>query len=238
IYTCSTGTGATGAVSTGTVPGMPIIGTATPGNTSATVSFTAPASNGGSAITGYTITSSPGSITTTGSSSPITVTGLTNGTSYTFTVKATNATGSSAPSVPSNSVTPSTPNNNYTVTPGSASNVTVTPAPPQTVAQGLATTFSIVPDSGYGVIVSGCGGTLAGTTYTTGTITQNCSLSINGIKRSGTKGTEPSLSDAVNAFRAVNNLAPLTTEDKIRYDVAPLGPSGTPLGDGVLDIAD
>src|SRR6185369_16421750 len=92
IYTCSTGTGATGAVSTGTVHGMPIIGTATPGNTSATVSFTAPASNGGSAITGYTITSSPGSITATGSSSPITVTGLTNGTSYTFTVKATNAT--------------------------------------------------------------------------------------------------------------------------------------------------
>ena len=52
-----------------------------------------PASNGGSAITDYTVTSSPGSITAQGSASPITVTGLTNGTAYTFTVAATNAAG-------------------------------------------------------------------------------------------------------------------------------------------------
>ena len=70
------------------------------------VSFTAPASNGGSAITSYTVTSSPGNITATGSSSPITVTGLTNGTSYTFTVRATNNLGTSAASSPSGSVTP------------------------------------------------------------------------------------------------------------------------------------
>jgi hypothetical protein len=38
------------------VPGAPTIGAATPGNTQATIAFTAPASNGGSAITGYTVT--------------------------------------------------------------------------------------------------------------------------------------------------------------------------------------
>ena len=89
-----------------TVPGAPTNVTATAGNGQATVSFSAPASNGGSPITGYTVTASPGNIRATGTSSPITVTGLDNGTSYTFTVKATNAAGDSAQSVPSNSVTP------------------------------------------------------------------------------------------------------------------------------------
>lgn len=76
---------------------------------SATVSFTPPVNNGGSAITSYTVTSSPGGITQSGPASPITVTGLTNGTEYTFTVTATNSIGTSVPSVPSNAVTPSAP---------------------------------------------------------------------------------------------------------------------------------
>jgi hypothetical protein len=92
------------------VPGAPTIGTATAGNASASVSFTAPTPNGGSAITGYTVTSSPGGKTGTGTSSPITVSGLTNGTAYTFTVTATNAIGTGAASGASNSVTPVAPN--------------------------------------------------------------------------------------------------------------------------------
>ena len=99
---------ASNSVTPSTVPGAPTIGTATGGNAQASVAFTAPASNGGSAITGYTVTSSPGNITGTGSSSPITVTGLTIGTAYTFTVIATNINGNSSPSSASNSVTPST----------------------------------------------------------------------------------------------------------------------------------
>jgi hypothetical protein len=89
-----------------TVPGAPTIGTATAGDTTASVAFTAPGSDGGSAITGYTVTSTPGSITASGASSPITITGLTNGTAYTFKVHATNAVGNSAQSAASNSVTP------------------------------------------------------------------------------------------------------------------------------------
>jgi Fibronectin type III domain len=93
-----------------TVPGAPTIGTATAGNGSASVPFTAPGSNGGSTILDYTATSSPGGLTGTLSgagSGSITVSGLTNGTAYTFTVKARNAVGSSAASSASNSVTPS-----------------------------------------------------------------------------------------------------------------------------------
>ncbi|BFI95153.1 MAG: hypothetical protein RSP_06630 [Rhodanobacter sp.] len=89
-------------------PGAPTIGSATGGNGQASITFTAPSSNGGSAITGYTATSSPGGFTGTCANSPCTVTGLANGTAYTFTVTATNAVGTSTPSAASNSVTPST----------------------------------------------------------------------------------------------------------------------------------
>jgi hypothetical protein len=92
-----------------TVPGAPTIGTATAGNAQATVSFTAPASNGGAAITGYTVTSTPSNITASGSASPITVTGLTNGTAYTFKVTVTNSIGTGSASAASNSVTPLAP---------------------------------------------------------------------------------------------------------------------------------
>jgi hypothetical protein len=89
-------------------PQAPTGVTAVPGNTSATVSFTAPAITGGSPITGYTVTSIPPGGTSSGASLSQTVTGLTNGVSYTFTVTATNAIGTGPASTASNAVTPST----------------------------------------------------------------------------------------------------------------------------------
>jgi hypothetical protein len=110
------------------VPGAPTIGTATAGNAQATVAFTPPASDGGSPITLYTATSSPGGFTGTGTASPITVTGLTNGTPYTFTVTATNSVGTGDPSSASNSVTPGIPiiiNNGSTYTTKTAVSLTL-----------------------------------------------------------------------------------------------------------------
>ena len=94
------------------VPGAPTDAKATAGNASASVSFTAPASDGGAAISGYTVTAidgtnpADGGQSASGSASPITVSGLTNGDSYTFTVTATNADGTGVASAPSNTVTP------------------------------------------------------------------------------------------------------------------------------------
>jgi uncharacterized protein (TIGR02145 family) len=94
------------AVTPATAPDAPTGVVATAGNTSASVAFVAPSSTGGSVITGYTVTSSPGGITAMGTTSPINVTGLTNGTAYTFTVVATNAVGNSVASAASAAVTP------------------------------------------------------------------------------------------------------------------------------------
>ena len=86
--------------------------TATPGNTTATVTWTAPAGNGAT-ITGYTVTPRTGTttltpVTVTGNpaATTATVTGLTNGTAYTFTVTATNAAGTGPASAASAAVTP------------------------------------------------------------------------------------------------------------------------------------
>jgi fibronectin type III domain protein len=91
-----------------TVPGSPVSVQAAAGTEEASVSWGTPFSSGGSPITGYTVTSSPGGLTCNAGPNAYgcTVAGLTGGQSYTFTVTATNSRGSSAPSSPSDPVTP------------------------------------------------------------------------------------------------------------------------------------
>lgn len=77
----------------GAVPSMPLNFTAVGGNNQVVLSWQAPDSNGGLAITGYEIQTDGGSWTPVGNVLTYTVTGLTNGTSYTFRVRAVNAMG-------------------------------------------------------------------------------------------------------------------------------------------------
>jgi hypothetical protein len=88
-------------------PGPPTNVVALAGEASASV-YWSPPFDGGSAITGYTVTASPGSATATagGNATSATVAGLADGTSYTFTVTATTAIGTGAASAASNQVTP------------------------------------------------------------------------------------------------------------------------------------
>lgn len=83
------------------VPGAPTIGAATAGSAQASIAFTAPASNGGAAISAYIascITGSSTAVTGTSANSPIVVTGLTNSSVYACSVKATNSAGTGAAS--------------------------------------------------------------------------------------------------------------------------------------------
>lgn len=100
-----------------TVPGIPTNVAATAGNANATVSWTDP-SDGGSVITGYTVTPYVGATAQTSSTYTVAQTtlngstrsvvkgNLANGTTYTFKVAATNAVGTGSPSASSNAVTP------------------------------------------------------------------------------------------------------------------------------------
>lgn len=92
-----------------TPPGAPTGVSATPGNEELKVSFRPPASNGGSPITSYTATATPGPVAAKGAGSPITIRGLNNGQPYEVAVTATNKAGGTGPaSSPAVAGTPAT----------------------------------------------------------------------------------------------------------------------------------
>lgn len=80
-----------------TVPSPPRSATASPGDGSVEVTWTAPANDAGSPITGYEVTMTPGgrTCTTTAPTTRCTFSGLANGTAYSFSITATNALGTS-----------------------------------------------------------------------------------------------------------------------------------------------
>ena len=226
-------------------PGVPTGVTATAGNAEASVSFTAPAFTGGSAITGYTVTSSPGGLIGTGLSSPIIVKGLTNYKAYTFTVTAKNVAGTGAASAVSNVATPEYPPITFTVFPTSGDHGKIAPAANQTVVASATASFVITPDSGYQIAtVTGCDGTLNRSTsvYSTAGILNNCTVEATFIKT-----PTGYLQDALKALRFAIGLDIPTAADIASGDVAPLtGCVSNTAGlvtctrspDGKIDIAD
>jgi hypothetical protein len=121
-------------------PDAPTDVVGTPGDGRVSVSWTAPVDDGGSVVTGYTVTAAPDAASCV-VVAPVTsceVTGLVNGTAYTFTVVATNAVGDSDPSAASAAVTPTAPTTSTVPGTGTGTGTTV----PDT---GAGTT---VPDTG------------------------------------------------------------------------------------------
>jgi hypothetical protein len=136
-----------------TVAGAPTIGTPTPGNASATVRWTPPASDGNSAIAGYSVRAYDGATLVRTQSIPGTVTsgvvtGLTNQRAYTFDVRAVNGIGTGPASARSVAVTPRT----EFVLP------TVTARTPANGATGVSQTGNLTATFSEPVLVGGATG--------------------------------------------------------------------------------
>jgi hypothetical protein len=179
------------------------------------VSWSAPASDGGSTIIGYTVSSSPPSsgCTTTGPLS-CTVTGLTNGTSYTFTVVATNGAGPGLASTASPAVTPATVPTQPTgvgATAGNASAAVSWTAPADNGGSAI---------TGYTVTASGGGSQACG--WTTGALTCNVIGLTNGTAYTftvvATNGAGPSLPST-----ASSPVTPMTVPGKLTAVFATAG---------------
>ena len=177
------------------------------GNGSVTLSWTAP-SDGGSPITGYMVTASPGGATATKSSSytQAIITGLANGTSYTFTVVATNAIGSSSASSASASATPST-------VPGAPTSL----AASELVVSGRVPITWSAPANNGGSAITGYTITISGGGISRSPITQvGTSYTYTGL----TNGTEYTISVVVNNANG--------SSSEVSTTATPTGPPDAP----------
>lgn len=115
---------ATVAATPRTVPGTPTGLVASPGNTLTSLTWNAPASNGGAVITGYRVTTSPAAGTCNGATvatTSVTCTGLVNGTTYSFTVAAVNVAGTGVATLGVSTIPRTVPSSPVlTATPGNA----------------------------------------------------------------------------------------------------------------------
>jgi hypothetical protein len=202
-----------------TVPDAPTSLTVAVGNAEATISFTAPANNGGSPVTIYTVTASNGA-SATGTSSPIEMLGLTNETAYTFTVKATNKNGDSVASVASNPATPAD-----TISPTLSSGVKPTGNPYVGSVLTSVVTFSGAPDPTLTYQWKSCESTtdLSSCTNITGATSKTLLLTsaeegrfvFVAVVATNSRGSEPAISEPTLV---------------INPEVSFIGPSGTQSG--------
>jgi hypothetical protein len=152
------------AVTPATFPGAPASASASPGNGSASVSWTPPASNGGDPVT-YTVSTNliagggavPPATSTGGLSA--TINGLTNNSQYTFTVTAVNSVGA-GPGTTTNAVLPSStpgvpsaPQNVSAAFAGVSQTATVTWNVPAITGNSAIASYSITGSPSFGAPV-------------------------------------------------------------------------------------
>jgi hypothetical protein len=199
------------------VPSAPGKPTGIVGNGVVSVSWTAPSSTGGSAITGYTVTAAPG-VTTCSTNGALTcdVTGLTNGTSYTFTVVASNVNGAGSTSPASDALVPRT-------VPGAPAKPTAVPGDSKVSVSWTAPANGGSAITGYTVTAAPSGLTCS----TTGALTCDVTGLTNGVDSTFT----------VVASNIAGDGAASPASDAVRPRTVP-GAPGTPTGvPGHLQVA-
>jgi Ca2+-binding RTX toxin-like protein len=212
--------GTSNAVTPRGLPGAPTGVVATAGNASAVVNWVAPASDGGSPITSYTVVVRRGATvvstnTVAATLRTFTATGLTNGAAHTLSVNAVNAFGNSTV-VASNAVTP------VGGLPGAARTVTATATTGATTT-GSATVNWLAPlPNGSAAITSYTVVVRAGATVVR-TVTGIAPTATSSTQAGLVNGTTYTLS--VNAVNAVG-AGPATASNA----VTPIGLPGTPTG--------
>jgi hypothetical protein len=231
-----------------TIPGAPTAVTGIAGDASVNLSWTAPAVDGGSPLTGYVITPFKGAT----AQAPITVAtpvtalnlgSLTNGTAYTFTVAATNAAGTGAASAPSAALTPAAPSLPPVVTvPGAPTSlVAKTSSSSATLTWKAPTTTGGSPITGY-LVTTTVGTTTKSTLITSPTATTitlsgltNGSLYTFGVAAVNAIGTGPAATatgtpnaPSVQITPLSASVSPVTLSSSVKYSWVGT-PSGSPI---------
>ena len=204
-----------------TVPAAPTVISAVAGNTQVALLWTAPASNGGSAIIGYDIYegTSPKAESATPVASGVsgtsyTVTGLTNGTTYYFTIEAVNAVGNSVSS------------NEASATPVSSLVLTTTSLPSGSVGAAYSTTLAAT------------GGTTPYTwAITSGSLPAGLSLNTSSGAITGTPSTSGTSSFTVKATDSSSPAKTASANLSITVSAVPLSVTTTSLPSGSVGVA-
>jgi uncharacterized protein (TIGR02145 family) len=183
-------------------PSMPQNFTATPGNGQVALSWAAPSSNGGSAITGYQVSSNNGSTWVTASSSTShTFTSLANGTSYTFKVRAVNAVGNGTEASVSATTwaTPSAPQS-FTATSGNGQ-VALSWAAPSSNGGSAITGYQVSSNNGTSWVAASSSTSHTFTSLTNGT---SYTFKIRAVNAAG-NGAEASVAATPRNYGSVSD---------------------------------